>query len=264
MTKKTLSLSLLLLLLLSHFIGKTNVPSADLSTDLNNKEIRSLAHQQFKSNLLELYKQCGLDGKLSFDAFRAALTGYLNLGYQDDLKNKSIVSIVDFTLPSTKKRLFVIDLAARKLLFNTYTSHGKNSGENIAVNFSNRPESHQSSMGFYVTAETYHGKHGYSLRLEGKDASFNDNARSRAIVVHGAAYVSENFIKQYGRLGRSQGCPALPQELSKEIIDVIKDGSLLFLYHNSEQYLTKSKHLNIETALMNLALLSAISGAAQI
>lgn len=154
--------------------------------------------------------------------------------------NSSILTIIDFSLPSTEKRLWVIQMNTLEVLLHSVVSHGRNSGELFATKFSNIPESYQSSLGFYQTAETYFGKHGYSLRLDGLEEGFNDQARDRAIVIHGADYANEEFAKQTGRLGRSLGCPALPKALSKRAIDYIKDGSLLFIYADHEEYLTNS------------------------
>jgi hypothetical protein len=166
-----------------------------------------------------------------------ALEGYEKL--ENELKNE-VLTVIDFTLPSTEKRLWIIDLDTQKILLNTVVSHGRNSGNLMAEKFSNRPESYQSSLGFYKTAETYHGKHGYSLRLDGLEKGFNDQARNRAIVIHGADYAREEVAKMSGRLGRSLGCPAVPSELSDEVIDLIKDGSLLFIYGQDENYLNQS------------------------
>jgi hypothetical protein len=152
-------------------------------------------------------------------------------------KNVSIYNQLDansFALPSFEsftKRMWVIDLEKNTILFQTLVAHGRNTGEEFAKEFSNRAESYQSSIGFYATAEIYNGKHGKSLKLDGLEKGLNDKARERAVVVHGADYVSESFIKQNKRLGRSQGCPAVPVELNSKIIDVIKDKSCLFIYH---------------------------------
>ncbi len=142
----------------------------------------------------------------------------------------SIITIIDMTKASTEKRLWVINTNNDSVLINTYVAHGKNSGDNYAVRFSNVPHSLMTSEGFYLTLNTYIGSHGYSLRLRGLEKDKNSNAEKRAIVMHGAWYVSEDFIKQYGRLGRSWGCPAVPDEEAKKIIDLIKNGSLLFIY----------------------------------
>lgn len=173
----------------------------------------------------------------SKEVLELAMEGWEKL--ENDLKSP-ILTVIDFSLPSTEKRLWVIDPAKGLILHHSVVAHGRNSGELLAKTFSNQPESFQSSLGFYKTAETYQGKHGYSLRLDGLEKGFNDQARNRAIVIHGADYAKEEFAKSTGRLGRSLGCPALPPELSAKVIDLIKDGSLLFIYGNDESYLQQS------------------------
>ncbi len=173
----------------------------------------------------------------SMEVLELAMEGWEKLEY--DLKSP-LLTVIDFSLPSTQKRLWVIDPSKGLILHHSVVAHGRNSGELLAKNFSNQPESFKSSLGFYKTAETYQGKHGYSLRLDGLEKGFNDQARNRAIVIHGADYAKEEFAKSTGRLGRSLGCPALPPELSAKVIDLIKDGSLLFIYGNDESYLQKS------------------------
>jgi L,D-transpeptidase catalytic domain len=167
-----------------------------------------------------------------YDSFSKAMDGF------DVLKEKQIIqsdilTIIDFDLPSTQKRLWVIDMDENKVLFHSLVAHGKNSGELNAESFSNENESYKSSLGFFVASETYQGSHGLSLKLDGLEKSKNDNARSRAIVIHGADYVSESFIREHNRLGRSFGCPALPLELTKSIISTIKNKSCLFINHRS-------------------------------
>lgn len=147
-------------------------------------------------------------------------------------------------MPSTEKRLWVIDVETGEILFNDFVSHGKNSGELYATSFSNLNSSYKSSLGFYQTAETYTGKHGYSLRLDGLESGINDNARNRAIVIHGAGYANPDFIEKTGRLGRSLGCPALPEDSAKALIDLIKEKSCLFIYANEFGYLNNSIVLN--------------------
>lgn len=173
----------------------------------------------------------------SLSALDLAMEGYEKL--ENELK-KPILTVIDFTLPSTEKRLWIIDVEKKEILLNTVVSHGRNSGMLMAEKFSNLPESFQSSLGFYKTAETYSGKHGYSLRLDGLEKGINDQARNRAIVIHGADYAREEVAKMSGRLGRSLGCPAVPTELSQEVIDLIKDGSLLFIYGQDQKYLAES------------------------
>ena len=170
-------------------------------------------------------------------ALEMALTGYQKLDTK--IKNE-VLTVIDFSLPSTEKRMWIIDPDQGEILLHSVVAHGRNSGGLMAERFSNTPESYQSSIGFYLTAETYHGKHGYSLRLDGLEKGYNDMARARAIVIHGADYATEAFAKSVGRLGRSLGCPALPSDLSKEAIDLIKDGSLLFIYGQDKNYLEKS------------------------
>lgn len=182
--------------------------------------------------------------KPSFDIFRKGLVGYYNLLNQGKVGNKNLISMIDFTLPSDQKRLWIIDLAAKKVLFNDLVAHGRNSGNILAENFSNVPDSHMSSQGFYVTGNTYTGKHGLSLRLNGMENGINHNAFDRAIVMHGADYVSEDFIKTYGRLGRSYGCPSVSNEISKEVINTIKDNTCLFIYSPASKYNETSTLLN--------------------
>lgn len=183
-----------------------------------------------------LYEQMKLEELVQFDAFKAAYTGYKKLNKQ----NNPLLTLIDFNLPSTEKRMYVLDMAKKEMLFVTYVSHGRNSGENYATSFSNRNGSHQSSLGFYRTGGTYQGGNGYSLLLDGLEEGINDQARPRAIVIHGADYCSEAVIRSSGRLGRSFGCPALPRELATPIINTIKGGSLLFIYAHQANYLAMS------------------------
>jgi hypothetical protein len=165
-------------------------------------------------------------------SFLKALEGFYKLRSQG-LVTKDILTLVDFSLSSNVKRLWVIDLATNTILFNSLVAHGRNTGEEYANNFSNSNESNMSSLGFYATGEIYNGKHGMSLKLDGLQKGLNDHARSRAVVMHGADYVSEDFIQHNHRLGRSLGCPAIPQALTGKIINVIKGKSCLFIYHPS-------------------------------
>lgn len=178
---------------------------------------------------------------LSKQAFTYALTGFSHLINDGKIIKENILSILDFSLPSGKKRLFVIDLTEERLVFNTYASHGKNSGKIIPTDFSNQNNSNKTSLGFYITGDIYQGKNGYSLRLEGEEENINSNASARGIVMHGAAYVNEQLASAQGFIGRSQGCPALPKKLSRNIIDRIKNGSCLFIYSPDKYYITHSK-----------------------
>ncbi len=181
------------------------------------------------------------ENSVSWEAFKSAMTGRQVLMQETVFSKPDIITIVDFSKPSTQERLFVIDINEVKILFSSLTSHGRNTGENMATNFSNMPESYQSSLGFYKTAETYIGSKGFSMRLDGLETNINSNARSRGIVVHAADYVSKSFAQQHGRLGRSQGCPALPQEMNKPVIQKISGGSIFFIYAPNEQYHRTSK-----------------------
>jgi hypothetical protein len=162
-----------------------------------------------------------------------------------------VITIIDFSLPSDKERLWVIDLIQEKVLYRCLVSHGRNSGELMAENFSNTPGSNASSPGFYSTGETYIGKHGLSLALDGLETGINDKARERAIVMHGADYVSSDFIRNNGRLGRSLGCPAVPVKFSKEIIQTIKGGTCLFIYVPKTSYTSNSQIISKITSTTN-------------
>lgn len=177
------------------------------------------------------------------ESFTVALKGFYSLKEKGLIK-KDILTIVDFSLSSNTKRLWVIDLITGNVLFNSLVAHGKNTGEEYASNFSNASESFKSSLGFYSTGEIYNGKHGMSLRLDGLEKGVNDNARARGVVMHAAEYVSDSFIKNNHRLGRSQGCPAVPVALSKEIISLIKDKSCFFIYHPSRDSKFSAKSIS--------------------
>lgn len=179
-------------------------------------------------------------------SFTYALTGYNKLEGEQKIENK-LLTIVDFSLPSTEKRMWILDMENNTVLYHTYVSHGQNTGGNMATEFSNTPNSLQSSLGFYVTAETYYGRNGLSLFIDGMEKEFNSKARERYVVIHGADYAKEDSIKRLGRLGRSYGCPAVPTEVSIEIINKIKGGSALFIYHTNEDYIAKSTYLNSPT-----------------
>lgn len=227
----------------------------NLSGPIGGKDVKSETEKTASSEdeSQELYKQMDLEGLVQFDMFKLAYTGYKKL----NKANNSLLTLIDFSLPSTKKRMYVLDLAKKEILFVSYVSHGRNSGENYATSFSNRNGSHQSSLGFYRTDGTYNGGNGYSLQLDGLEKGINDKARQRAIVIHGADYCSENVIRSTGRLGRSFGCPALPRELAKPIIDTIKGGSLLFIYADQPNYLANSNLLKEEQLLTRKRVLSA-------
>jgi len=215
-------------------------------TEGHKTKIVPLAENKLNSKAA-LFAALKLDSLgLSEEAFNYALSGLEKLEKEGKLKNPDLLTIADFSQPSNRKRLFVIDLKNETVLFNTFVSHGRNSGTALATSFSNAPESFKSSLGFYVTGDTYKGQHGYSLRLEGEEEGINDNAMSRGIVMHSATYVSEQIAKLQGYIGRSLGCPAIPEKVHKQIIEVIKNGSCLFLYSPDKSYMANSKILAAE------------------
>ena len=181
---------------------------------------------------------------LSKEAFNYAWKGYQRLLAKRLISRCDYLTICDFSQSSRKKRLYVIDVINNKLVINTYVAHGRNSGTEYAIRFSNRPESLQSSLGFYNTANTYIGEHGLSLRVSGLEPGFNDKAFQRTIVIHGASYIGEERLNNSSFMGRSYGCPALPQKECADIINTIKNGTCLFIYHPSRNYLLGSKILN--------------------
>jgi len=185
----------------------------------------------------------------SSHVLRTALAGYQFLLDNQSINRLEVITIIDFSLPSDRERLWVLDIINKKVLYYCLVSHGRNSGDLNAESFSNVPGSYASSPGFYSTGETYKGKHGLSLALDGLEANINDNARIRTIVIHGADYVSSEFISRNGRLGRSQGCPAVPADLSKEIINSIKGGSCLFIYSPSSDYTSNSQIISHITSI---------------
>jgi L,D-transpeptidase catalytic domain len=180
---------------------------------------------------------------LTRQAFDLGLKGFGKLKEAGQLANEELLTIVDFSQPSASKRLYVIDLDNKQVLFHTWVAHGKNSGEAMATVFSNAPESNKSSLGFYITGTTYQGRNGYSLRLNGQERGINDNAARRDIVIHGATYVNTQYIESQGWIGRSQGCPALAPEINRPVIETIKEGSCLFIYAPQENYLQVSTYI---------------------
>ena len=181
---------------------------------------------------------------LKKEAFVYAYTGYKKLEEQDVFNKEGIITICDFSQSSKKKRLYLIYLTAYKLLLNTYVAHGKNSGMEYASKFSNKPESNQSSLGFYKTKKTYFGGHGLALTLSGLEKGINDKAERRKIVMHGSEYVGQNYLRHSKFMGRSFGCPAIPENHTRKLITAIKNGTCLFIYHPTKTYLTGSKILN--------------------
>ncbi len=192
-----------------------------------------------------IYSEMDLeDSGLSSKAFQAAWIGYYKLKKRGLLKKTNVLSICDFSQSSSNQRMYVIDVRNRRVIYRTYVAHGINSGEEYATSFSNKMESCKSSLGFYVTSTVYSGVNGVSLRINGVDNGFNDNARKRAIVIHGANYVSQRVLHKYGVMGTTFGCPAIPSEMTTQIIPVVKNGSCFFIYYPSKKYLAQSKILN--------------------
>ena len=201
---------------------------------LQKSEIASVLIPSSDSNIETIYKHLNSNqfNLPNLESFAAALKGFYSLK-EKGLVQKDILTLVDFSLSSNVKRLWVIDLETNTILYNSLVAHGRNTGEEYANSFSNTNSSYKSSLGFYLTGEVYQGKHGMSLKLDGLEKGVNDNARQRGVVMHSANYVSNSFIKSNKRLGRSQGCPAIPQELLSGIVNTIKNKSCLFIYHPS-------------------------------
>lgn len=209
------------------------------------KAARKAEMQLVMATATSLYMEMDLqDSGLSRNAFQAAWIGYYNLKKRGLLKKTNVLSICDFSQSSSQQRMYVIDVRNRRVLYRTYVAHGINSGEEFASSFSNKMESCKSSLGFYVTSGVYRGVNGISLRIDGVDQGFNDNARKRAIVIHGANYVSRRVLNKYGVMGTTFGCPAIPSEMTTQIIPVVKNGSCFFIYYPSQKYLSQSKVLN--------------------
>jgi hypothetical protein len=193
----------------------------------------------------ELFSELHLDSAgLDQTVFNSAMEGLQKLDSKGVIRNDDIITILDFSQPSTQKRLYVLDLNNKQILFNTLVAHGRNSGSLMAKSFSNKTSSLKSSPGFYLTEDTYFGHNGYSLRLDGLEKNINDNAEKRAIVMHGAPYVGQSAINSLGYLGRSWGCPAVPEEQHEAIINTIKGGTCLFIYSADKNYQRKSTVLN--------------------
>lgn len=218
-------------------LGFANHPVSIPST-----EEKLIVSSKNNNALLSIYQELELESLgLSKQAFEYAITGYNKLLESGEIINDDILSVVDFSLPSNQKRFFVIDINKGELLYHTFVSHGKNSGKLMAQKFSNRFNSYQSSIGFYTTGETYVGKHGVSLRLLGKENGINDKALERGIVIHSAGYADESVANQQGYLGRSLGCPAIPEKIHREVIETIQNGSCFFIYAPIPIYPKQSK-----------------------
>ena len=211
----------------------------------HSSSLRAAKAAALAEEVSTLYEEFNLkDLGLTKKAFYYALKGYNYLLEHHWLNNPNILSICDMSQSSRNKRLYVLDLENKQVLVNTYVAHGRASGGEFAHSFSNSTSSHKSSLGFYVTEDTYFGNNGLSLRIKGLERGFNDRALSRSIVVHGSEYVGPDFLNMNRFCGRSYGCPAVPADESENIIDLIKEGSCLFIYYPKKIYLTRSKILN--------------------
>ncbi len=233
-------------LVLTSFNNASEIPGETFSAESSISEKFTAKAEISSAAVLSatLYEKLDLESKsLSPEILENAIKGYEFLVENGTVQNQQYLTIVDLSQSSRNKRLYIIDVKNQRLAQNTYVSHGKNSGLDRAERFSNIPESEQTSLGFYVTKNTYSGKHGLSLKLAGLEKGFNDKAEARAIVVHGAEYVNEARVNS-AYMGRSQGCPAVPQAQASRIISLIKDGSALFIYHPNQKYLHNSKLLN--------------------
>jgi hypothetical protein len=229
--------------ILSFTFGKSIANSTHFKEIFSHTKIVSSNFNRTSENAL--YNKLSLSEKgLSESVFMLAYHGFEKLNSIGKLNTDSILTIIDYSKSSREKRMFVVDLKSQTILFHTVVAHGRNSGQEFAKEFSNNMNSHQTSLGFYITGSTYAGSNGYSLQLKGIEAGINDKALARAIVIHGAAYANESTIYARGYLGRSYGCPALPQKMSAKIIDKIKGGSLLFAYYPDNKYLKKSEIIN--------------------
>jgi hypothetical protein len=237
--KVPFTLFLLLFLFLLSLSGHTKNTSSSFFT------IPASVKNDTRFSGEKLYDSLGLENYgLSKKAWQYALKGYQKLRTKGKIENTDVITICDFSLSSRQKRLFIIDLKNGELLLNTYVAHGRKSGMEYARSFSNKSNSHQSSLGFYITKNQYYGENGLSLRLDGIDKGFNDKALKRNIVVHGSEYANDDFLNTNSFLGRSYGCPAVPEGDIENIVNTIKEGSCFFIYYPAKKYITTSKILN--------------------
>jgi hypothetical protein len=224
---------------------KVRVSSSKKGTIANSFKVDAGFKAMVKLEADSVYSQLQLAEKgLSKNAFLYAWKGYRILQKKGLLQRSDVLSICDFSQSSRSKRLYIIDVEQKTILLNTYVAHGRNSGAEFARKFSNKAQSRQSSLGFYVTRQTYNGEHGLSLRIDGIERGFNDRANARNIVVHGSDYLGNDFLENNPFNGRSYGCPAVPGDQSQYIIEAIKNGSCLFIYHPTRKYLSKSQIIN--------------------
>ena len=237
MKRTLIFLSLLIISSLSFSEG-TNLESINqntvIATETDNKP------QKVTLDVKSVYDSLNIKGKIDYSIFQKAYLGYVQIPN----KNPGVLVIIDYSKPSNEERFYVLDLNKKKLVYSTRVAHSKNSGLEIPLEFSDDPNSYQSSLGFFLTLGEYNGAYGYSLRLKGLEENINANAESRAIVIHGGNIVDDEYIKKFGFAGRSLGCPVLPAALTKEIVNYIKHGRVLFIYGNDEEYIEESLYLS--------------------
>ena len=235
--KKVLIIFCLLLIANNNFAEKNNV------TENINENIQKPVEEKPQKIVLDVksvYDSLNIKNKIDYSIFQKAYLGYVQITN----KNPGVLIIIDYSKPSNEERFYVLDLNKKKLVYSTRVAHSKNSGLEIPLQFSDDPNSYQSSLGFFVTLGEYNGAYGYSLRLKGLEENINANAEDRAIVIHGGDIVEDEYIKKFGFAGRSLGCPVLPHSLTREIIDFIKHGRVLFIYGNDEEYVDNSAYLS--------------------
>jgi len=224
-------------------IANNNFAEEKLVTENTVENIQQPVEQKPQKIIIDVksvYDSLNIKDKIDYSIFQKAYLGYVQILN----KNPGVLIIIDYSKPSNEERFYVLDLNKKKLVYSTRVAHSKNSGLEIPLQFSDDPNSYQSSLGFFVTLGEYNGAYGYSLRLKGLEENINANAEDRAIVIHGGDIVEDEYIKKFGFVGRSLGCPVLPHSLTREIIDFIKHGRVLFIYGNDEEYVDNSAYLS--------------------
>lgn len=221
-------------------LASNNFAEENLMTENITENSQQPIEQKIVIDVKSVYDSLNIKNKIDYSIFQKAYLGYVQISR----KNPGVLIIIDYTKPSNEERFYVLDLNKKKLVYSTRVAHSKNSGLEIPLEFSDDPNSYQSSLGFFVTLGEYNGAYGYSLRLKGLEENINANAEDRAIVIHGGDIVEDEYIKKFGFAGRSLGCPVLPNSLTREIIDFIKHGRVLFIYGNDEEYIDESTYLS--------------------
>ena len=227
-----------MLLLASNNFAEENLMTENITE--NSQQPIEQKKQKIVIDVKSVYDSLNIKNKIDYSIFQKAYLGYVQISH----KNPGVLIIIDYTKPSNEERFYVLDLNKKKLVYSTRVAHSKNSGLEIPLEFSDDPNSYQSSLGFFVTLGEYNGAYGYSLRLKGLEENINANAEDRAIVIHGGDIVEDEYIKKFGFAGRSLGCPVLPHSLTRPVIDFIKHGRVLFIYGNDEEYINDSVYLS--------------------